>query len=41
MKRGGRSGSTIKIEVGEDGRPLSEEDALFRKKCRLHEILMA
>lgn len=32
MKRGNRAGSTLKIDVGIDGRPLNEEDLLFRKK---------
>ena len=32
MKRGNRLGNTLKIEVGVDGRPLNEEEQLFKKK---------
>lgn len=32
MKRGGKMGATTKIEVGPDGKPVSLEEAMFRKK---------
>jgi hypothetical protein len=32
MKKSNLNGDMLKIEIGDDGKPLSEEDALFRKK---------
>ena len=32
MKKSNLQGDMLKIEIGEDGKPLSEEDALFSKK---------
>lgn len=32
MKRGNRAGSTLKIDVGANGQPLTEEEQLFKRK---------